>query len=451
MNSTSLLIVALFLFQAQIFAQPTLPKNSLIERIVSEISADSIKRNIETLVGFHTRHTLSDTTSAARGIGAARRWIKSEFERHGRTSGGKLRVSFDESIAPKSQRVSTPTKIVNVVATLPGTQAESRDRIYVISGHYDSRVSDVMDSASFAPGADDDGSGTAVVLELARVMSKYEFDAMLVFMAVAGEEQGLLGSTHWAEMARNNNWNVAGVLNNDIVGGIRGGNGAVDSMRLRVFSEGAPLRETEQEARLRMTTGGENDGISRQLARYVKEIADRYVKNFEVLVTYRRDRYLRGGDHIPFNERGYAAVRLSEMNEDFNHQHQNVREEHGIRYGDLPEFVSPSYCAQVARVNAAALASLALAPSAPKNATIVTSHLEYDTTLKWDANPESDLAGYQVVIRETTAPFWQKRIPVGNATTYTLQGISKDNFLFGVQAIDKDGNESVVAFPKPAR
>ncbi len=432
-------------------AQTNSARNPVIEKIVAEISPDSIKRNIEKLVGFHTRHTLSDTLSDTRGIGAARRWIKAEMERYSKANGGRMEVSYDESVTPPSQRVNRPTKIVNVVGYLPGAQTQSKDRIYVVSGHYDSRASDPMDSASFAPGANDDGSGTALVLELSRVMNKYQFDASIVFLAVAGEEQGLLGSTHWAQMAKEKNWTIAGVLNNDIVGNIRGGNGAVDSTHVRVFSEGVPLKETEQEARLRLNTGGENDSPSRQVARYAKEIAERYVTNFSVEMIYRRDRYLRGGDHIPFNERGYAAVRFTEMVEDFNHQHQNVREESGTRYGDLPEFVSVRYCSQVAKVNAAVLASLALAPATPSNATIVTSRLEYSTTLRWNANTELDVAGYRILVRKTTSPQWERTIDVGNMTQYTVEDASKDNYLLGVRAYDHDGNESLVAFPRPGR
>lgn len=433
------------------FAQPITPRNPLIDKIVSEIAADSIKRNIEKLVSFHTRHTLSDTLSQTRGIGAARQWIKAELDRYSKANGGRMEVSFDEFMAPPSRRVTRPTRIINVVGYLPGIQPESRERIYVVSGHYDSRVSDPMDSASYAPGADDDGSGTALVLELARVMTKYQFDVSIFFLAVAGEEQRLLGSTHWAQMAKDKNLNIAGVLNNDIVGNIRGGNGVIDTMRVRVFSEGVPLKETEQEARLRMNTGSENDSPSRQLARYAKEIGEQYVGGLTVEMIYRRDRYLRGGDHIPFNERGYAAVRFTEMAEDFNHQHQNLREEGGVRYGDLPEFVSPRYCAQIAKVNAAVLASLALAPAAPGNLTIVTSQLEYGTALRWNPNPEPDIAGYKILIRKTVSSQWERTIDVGNVTTYTVGDFSKDSYLFGLRAYDRDGNESLAAFPRPER
>jgi hypothetical protein len=428
--------------------------NPQIQRIVREISAANIEAIIKKLVGFHTRHTLSETESDNRGIGAARRWIKSEFERYSRESGGRLQVELDEFTQEPQRRVPRPTKIVNIVATLPGKQAESKDRIYVVSGHYDSCVcaQDVLDATSAAPGANDDASGTAAVMELARVMSKYEFNATLVFMAVGAEEQGLLGSTHWAEMAKQKNLNIAGMITNDIIGSSRAEDGHSDNSHVRVFAEGIPpVRELSDRLRMLIQTGGENDSPARELARYIKDIGEKYVHGMSVNMIYRRDRYLRGGDHLPFLERGFPAVRMTEPNEDYRHQHQKVRLENGVQYGDLPEFVDFNYVAQVARINAAALASLALAPDAPKNVELETVRLENDTTLRWDANREPDLAGYQIVWRETTAPFWQYKLFVGNVTRYTLKGISKDNYLFAVQAVDKGGNTSVAAYPLPSR
>jgi Peptidase family M28/Fibronectin type III domain len=435
-------------------ANPTDRLNPQIQKIVREISAANIEATIRKLVAFGTRHSLSETESETRGIGAARRWIKSEFERYSKESGGRLQVEFDEFTQPPVARVPKPTQLVNVVATLPGRQAEAKDRIYVVSGHYDSCVcaQDLLDATSDAPGANDDASGTAAVMEMARVMSKYEFDATLVFMTVAAEEQGLLGSTHWAEQARQKSLNVAGMITNDIIGSSHAEDGHVDNQHVRLFGEGVPpAKELTPELRTLLQTGGENDLPTRQLARSIKEIAERYVAGMTVTVIYRKDRYLRGGDHSPFLDRGFAAVRMTEPNEDFKHQHQKVRKEGGVQYGDLPEFDDFNYIAQVARVNAAGLANLALAPASPTNVEVETVRLENDTTLRWQANPEPDLAGYQIVWRETTAPFWQHKQFVGNVTTFTVKGVSKDNYLFGVQAVDKDGNTSVAVYPRPFR
>jgi len=428
--------------------------NPQIQKILREISAANIEATIRKLVGFGTRHTLSETESDSRGIGAARRWIKSEFDRYSRESGGRLQVEFDEFTQQPVQRVPKPAQLVNVVATLPGSQAESKDRIYVVSGHYDSCVcaQDALDATSDAPGANDDASGTAAVMEMARVMSKYKFDATLVFMTVAGEEQGLLGAAHWAEMAKKKNLNVAAMITNDIIGSSHAEDGHIDNTHVRLFAEGVPPeKEISPELRTLLQTGGENDLPVRQLGRYIKEAGERYVSGFNVTLVYRKDRYLRGGDHSAFLDRGFSAVRMTEPNENYKHQHQKIRVENGIKYGDLPEFDDFSYIAQVARVNATALASLALAPAAPSNVQIETVKLENNTTLKWDANKEPDLAGYQIVWRETTAPFWQHTQDVGNVTSYTVKNFSKDNYIFGVQAIDRDGNVSVAVYPKPSR
>jgi hypothetical protein len=428
--------------------------NPQIQKIVGEISASNIEATIKKLVSFHTRHSLSETESDTRGIGAARRWIKSEFDRYSRESGGKLQVEFDEFTQKPVARVPKATQIVNVVATLPGRQPESKDRIYVVSGHYDSCVcnADRLDATSYAPGANDDASGTAAVMEMARVMSKYEFDATLVFMTVAAEEQGLLGATHWAEMAKQKNLNVAGMITNDIIGSSRAEDGRVDDTHVRLFAEGVPpAKEVSDQLRTLLQTGGENDGPTRQLARHIKETAEKYLPGFTVTIIYRKDRYMRGGDHSPFLERGFPAVRMTEPNEDFKHQHQLVRKEKGVQYGDLIEFDDFNYIAQVARANASALASLALAPAAPSKVEMETIELENDTTLKWEANREPDIAGYQIVWRETTAPFWQHKEFVGNVTRHTVKGVSKDNYIFGVQAADKDGNTSVAVYPRPYR
>lgn len=422
--------------------------NPQIKKIIGEISAANIETSIRKLVSFGTRQTLSDQESPTRGIGAARRWIKSEFDRYSQESGGRLQVVEDEFMQPPVNRVPKETKLVNVVATLPGTQPESKDRMYVVSGHYDSICSPGSDTTCDAPGANDDASGTAAVMEMARVMSKYQFDATIVFMTVAGEEQGLLGATHWAEQAKEKGLKIGAMLDNDIIGNTHGGNGVHDNRRVRVFSEGVPSSETAQEARTRQSVGGENDSASRQLARYIKEVGERYVRGFGVTLVFRRDRYGRGGDHIPFLQHGYAAVRFTEPNEDFTRQHQRVREENGIKYGDVPDMVDFAYVAQVARVNAATLASMALAPAPPSDVSFKTSRQEYDTTLAWKKNTEPDLAGYRVVWRQTYTPFWEKSADAGDVTEYLLKGLSKDDYFFGVQAVDRDGNVSVPVFPK---
>jgi hypothetical protein len=431
------------------------PPSPEVARIIAEIDARNIERTIRKLVSFGTRNTLSAQDNPTRGIGAARDWLFGEFQKAAAQSDGRMTVEkqsyMQEAMPPPQGRVPQPTTITNVVATLRGTQPASENRLYVTSGHYDSMCTSPIDAVCDAPGANDDASGTAAVLEMARVMSKYRFDATIVFMAVAGEEQSLLGSTYYAEQAKQKKWNIEAMFTNDIIGSSLGGNGVRDRRTVRVFSEGVPSNETEDEARTRRSVGGENDSASRQLARFIKETGARYLPGFNVMMVYRRDRYLRGGDHIPFLERGYPAVRFTEPNEDYHHQHQNIRIENGIQYGDLPQFVDFAYIAQVARVNAASLASLALAPAAPKNVGILTKRLTNDTDLQWSANTEPDAAGYEIVWRETTSPVWTGARMVGNVTTYTMPGMSKDNYFFGVRAVDKDGNRSPATYPKPIR
>lgn len=448
----SLLAVMLAVAGAAGAAEPNgAARQAQIDAVVREISPQRIEAYVARLVGFGTRHTMSDTVSETRGIGAARRWIKGELERCGAAAGGRLQVGFDSHLHPVTPRLARATEVVNVVATLPGTQAESRERMYVVSGHYDSRNSDNADFTNDAPGANDDASGTAAVIELACVMARHKFDATLVFMAVAAEEQGLYGAAHWAEQAKLKKLNIAGMFTNDIIGSSYNEEGKRDNAQVRLFAEGIPaLKEMPEHLRTLLASGGENDSLPRQLARHVKEVGERYVGGFKVTVVQRRDRYLRGGDHIPFLEQGYAALRFTEPAENFNHQHQNVRKEGALQYGDLPEFVDPAYVAQVARVNAAALASLALAPAAPQEVKIRTARLDNHTDLSWQANAEPDLAGYRIVWRDTTASQWQGSMLVGKVTATTVP-LSKDNVFFGVQAVDKDGNASVASYPLPAR
>ncbi len=428
------------------------PGDPLIHQIVSDISEESIRTSVATLAAFGTRHTTSETEREDRGIGAARRWIKAEFDRYSAESGGRLQVEMQSYLQPADgRRIHRDVEIVNVVATLPGLDPVGSGRVYVVSGHYDSIPSDPADFTSEAPGANDDASGVAAVLELARVMSKHSFEATLVFAAVAGEEQGLYGSAHMAKKYKADGVNVAGMFTNDIIGNTLGGNGIRDTTHVRVFSEGVPVVESTQEERdLRLATGSENDSPARQLARFIDETADLYTPGFDVVLIYRRDRFLRGGDHTSFSKEGYTAVRFCEMNEDYTHQHQDVRLESGIQYGDLPYFVDYPYIAQVARVNAAALAALALAPAPPANLRVITAKLEYTTTLQWDPGFEADHAGYEVVWRATTSPIWEHSQMLG-VQTGCKHPLSKDNYIFGVRSIDKTGHRSVVAYPRPSR
>src|SRR5437870_3239872 len=427
--------------------EATVRRNPQISTIVSEIDARNIESTIRKLVSFGTRSTLSEQNDPNRGIGAARDWLYAEFQKAAVQSGGRMTVEKQTFEQPKATRVPQPTMLTNVVATLKGTQPESVNRVYVVSGHYDSICSNPTDAKCDAPGANDDASGTAAVLEMARVMAKYKFDATVIFMTVPGEEQGLLGATHFAEEEKKNNMDIEAMFTNDIIGSSLGGNGVRDAHTVRVFSEGVPSNETAQEATSRRSVGGENDSTSRQLARFIKETTDSYLPSMKVWMIYRRDRYGRGGDHQPFLERGYAAVRFTEPNEDYHHQHQNVRIENGIQYGDLPLFDDFNYIANVARVNAASLAALALAPARPKNV-VFPSGLANDTVIKWDANKELDVAGYEIVWRDTTAATWTNSLPVGNVLTYTMKGMSKDNYFFGVRAVDKEGNRSQVTYPR---
>jgi hypothetical protein len=425
------------------------PVSPEVRQMLHEVSAQNIERSIRRLVAFGTRHTLSTQTDPNRGIGAARDWISDQFQQYAAASGGRMTVEKQSFVQQPTPRVPQPTVITNVIATLQGSQPESASRIYLISGHYDSRVTDVLNATSDAPGADDDASGVAAVLELARVMASHEFDATIKFVAFAGEEQGLLGSAYFAEQAKQQGLNIAGMFSNDIVGSTLGQNGERDERNVRLFAEGPPSNETAQEATLRRTMGGENDSPARQLARFTEEEAERAVPNMNVWIIYRRDRFLRASDHVSFLDRRYPADRFTEPNEDYRHEHQDVRVENGVQFGDLPEFVDFDYVARVAKINGATLAALARGPASPRDVKVEASTLSVDTQLEWQPNPEPDLAGYEIVYRDTTEPTWSHVIKVGNVTAYTVKGITKDNFLFGVRAVDRDGNRSVVSFPSP--
>jgi hypothetical protein len=417
-----------------------------LRAILADVDENNVQAIVEKLVSFGTRHTLSSQDDPKRGIGAARDWIYSELKKYAARSQGRMTVEKQSFVQPVSNRIPAPTTITNVIATLHGS--ESSNRTYVVSGHYDSRVTDVMNSTSDAPGADDDASGVAVSMELARVMATHKPEATIVFAAVAGEEQGLYGSTHMAQAFQDAGADIQGMFTDDIVGSSTADDGFRDPFSVRLFAEGVPTDETAAEANVRRSVGGENDSPARQLARFVTEVADNNQTGMRVRVIYRRDRYLRGGDQIPFLERGYPAARFTEPNENFAHQHQDVRVENGQQFGDLPRFCDFAYIARVARVNGAALWSLATAPGTPRNAGVVTSNLTNDTELTWDANPEPDLARYELVWRPTLQDDWTNVIGTGKATRAVVN-LSKDNVFFGVRAVDTAGHRSPVAFPVP--
>jgi hypothetical protein len=444
--------LAVALFSQQPSGVPVATPDPQIFAALRDVSAERIEQTIEKLVGFGTRQTLSSDmpASGGKGASAAATWIQSEFERYSKDCGGCLEVKTDEFIQEPGPRIPMPTKITNVYAVLRGSDPANAGRIVLVTGHYDSRNSETNNATDPAPGANDDGSGTAVSLECARVLSKHRFPATIIFLTVAGEEQGLNGSAHFAKMAKAQNWNIEAVLNNDIVGGDR--SPGQDPKMVRVFSEGIPATADEKQLKTIRALGGENDGPSRQLARYIASVANVYIPPATLLplVVFRRDRYLRGGDHFSFNEQGFAAVRFTEFRENYNHQHQNVRTENGIEYGDLPKFVDYDYTANVARLNAATLASLASAPAPPANVHLLTKELQNDSTITWEPSPGGLAAGYEVLWRDTAAPDWQHAQAVGNVTRATLP-LSKDNVVFAVRAVDAKGHRSLAVVPMPER
>lgn len=428
------------------------PADPRIVEALKQVSAQHIQATIEKLVSFQTRLTLSAqdpaSIAAGHGIGAAREWIKSEFERYSQDCGGCLEVKTDAFLEPAGDRIPKPTEITNVYAVLKGGDAENAKRIVLVTGHYDSRNSDTLDASGAAPGANDDASGTAVSLECARVLSKMKFPATIIFLAVAGEEQGLNGSHHFARMAKEQGWDIEAVLNNDIVGGDK--NPQQDSNVVRVFSEGVPVAASEADLRLIRNLGGENDSPSRELARYITEAGRAYDGGVRPYLVFRLDRYLRGGDHYSFNQNGFAAVRFTEFREDYHHQHQNVRTESGLEYGDTLKFVNFDYVASVARLNAATLASLASAPAPPVKVHLLTKELENDSTLAWEPSAGGRAVGYEVLSRATTSPEWEQVQAVGNVTRVTIPR-SKDNVIFAVRALDREGHRSLPVVPVPER
>lgn len=440
------------MFPGTIIAQATSAVDVRIDQIIRSVSAERIEADIWTLVGFGTRHTLSDTLSDTRGIGAARRWVKREFEVISAACGGCLEVSYVGEAFPAGSRRLRPdaeTNIVNVVVVQRGTA--DPNRVVIMSGDIDSRISDGMNATDSAPGANDNASGLAGTLEAARVLSRMRFQGSIVYAALSGEEQGLYGGGTVARYAQERNWHVIGVLNNDMIGNIEGVNGTVDNTTARVFSDGTPPTETDQERQRRRFTGGEVDGVSRQLARYVDRVADRYFPTLDVMMIYRLDRFGRGGHHRPFADVGFPAVRIMETNENYTRQHQDIRVEDSIAYGDVIEGVDFAYAAKLTALNAATLASLAWAPAPPRNVTI-RGEVQPAARLNWEPPEEpSALAGYRVYWRATDSPTWDRSAWVGLATEHTFEGLVVDNYFFGVAAVSEDGSESVVVFPRAGR
>lgn len=445
------LLLLTFFVASSLVASAQKKTDPEIASMVKDISPDSIKNYIQRMVSFGTRHSLSDTVSSTTGIGAARRWVASKFLQFRKQSGANMTVELDplEVLPGRNARIPRRVIMKNVVATLKGSDPND-DRVLLISGHLDSRATDVMDSVITAPGANDDASGVAVVIELVRVMSKHKFPCTIIFMAVQGEEQGLIGARHMAEKMKANNVNLIAMLNNDIVGNsIASETGEKNDKAVRVFSEMVPSAETEDEKKAREALKAENDSPSRQLVRYIKEMAEPYTKGFTATMNMRPDRFLRGGDHTPFLQNGFPAVRFTEFNENFTQQHQTIRTENGKEYGDLLKYVDFAYAANVARLNLATLASLAKAPAKPRSVKMKVN-LDNMTYLTWEAPASGPKPkGYNVLIRETYQPFWEKKIFVTDLKADLPY--SKDNYFFAVQAVGDKDHLSQAVIPVPTR
>ena len=450
MKRIAILFCLLSCLYSTVPAQTIIQKDPSIEKMVAEIKADSLKAYVNKLVSFGTRHTLSTTNDAKKGIGAARNWIISKFNEFAKQSNGRMTVELDKwTLQKDTRRIDTVADMGNAMAILKGADPNDQ-RIFLITGHMDSRVSDVMNRRSDAPGANDDGSGTAALIECARVMSKYPFPATIIFAALTGEEQGLFGAEHLAERAKQNNWKIAAVLNNDILGSNNSSEtNIIDNTKLRVFSEGLPAFDLANRATNIRLLGLENDGASRQLARYVKETGERYVANMEVVLIYRNDRFLRGGDHTPFVEKGFPAVRLTEMNENYEHQHQDLRTENGTRYGDLAEFMDFEYLRKNTAVNLANLANLSKAPASPDTVRLDVRNLTNSSLLTWKAPKNGQVKGYYILVRETYQGLWQKKYYT--TSTELRLPYSKDNYFFAVQSVSENGNESLPVIPAVGR
>ena len=450
MKSKSIFYLLIFTLLSQTnFAQATVDDPE-IKKMVSEVKSENLEATVRKLVSFGTRHTLSDTKSNTRGIGAAQRWVKSEFDKYALSSNGRLTSKIDFfTIKADGKRIAVDSELGNVMATLKGTDPND-DRVMIISGHLDSRASNVMDAKIDAPGANDDASGVAAMMELTRIMSKREFPFKLIFVAVVGEEQGLYGAKHLADVAKESKWNVVAMINNDMIGNsLSSGTLFRDNMQVRVFSEATPYLETEAESKMRKSTNRDNDSPSRQLARYIKTVTNQYIDQLDIKLVYRNDRFLRGGDHTPFSQNGFTAIRFCEMNENFDHQHQDVRKENNVQFGDLPEFMDFEYLKKVTTSNLATFSNLAWSPKAPTNVGIEVKDLTNFSTLVWKAAEGKEGYGYNILIRETSAPHWEKTIFVKDLKAEIPY--SKDNFFFAVQAVDALGHSSLPVFPVPVR
>jgi Zn-dependent M28 family amino/carboxypeptidase len=428
------------------FSQVQINRDGAIEQMVKQVSTDSLQTYLKKLVAFGTRNTLSTQAKNTRGIAAARNWVLQKFNEFSTASNGRLTAYIDTTtLLPDGKRIDRKVLLGNVVATLKGTDPND-SRIFIISGHLDNMRTSPTDSVGDAPGANDDGSGTVAVMECARIMSRQSFSATIIFVAVSGEEQGLLGANYMSEKAKKENWNIEAVLNNDIMGSNNSNEtNIIDNTKIRVFSEGLPAFEIEKNATNIRNLGLENDGKARQLARYVKEIGERYVDNLQVVLVYRNDRFLRGGDHTPYVQRGFAAVRLTEMNENYTRQHQNVRTENDIEYGDVEQHIDYNYLKKNVSINLATLANLAKAPSMPDSVKIDVKKLSNLSTLSWKKSKTGNPKGYYVLVRETTSAFWQKKI--FTTGTEIILPYSKDNYFFAVQAVNTEGNESLPVVP----
>jgi len=448
-KSISLLVI--LLIASSSFSQVIVKRDSEIKKMVDAISSKNIEMSVRKLVSFNTRNDLSEQNNPNQGIGAAWNWIKSEMEKSIPDSKGRLSVDFvNYKVGGNGQRIKSEIELKNVVATLKGVDPND-NRIFLISAHFDSRSEDNNDGVVTAPGANDDGSGIAAILELIRIMSKNEFSGTIIFTAVSGEEHGLFGATKMVSLAKSENWNLIAILNNDMIGNSGSSETLLnDNMKVRVFSEGVPAFETEQMAKERVNSSMENDGKARQLARYLKEIGERYVDQLTVTLIYRNDRFGRGGDHTPFCKLGYTAVRITEFNENYDRTHKIIEEKNGIHYGDTPEYVDYEYVRKNAGINLATLANLASAPYAPQNVGISIEGLTNSTNLSWEEPTKGKKpAGYYILMRETYQALWEKKIFV-EGTSITLP-YSKDNYFFAVQSVDADGHESEIVFPLPNR
>lgn len=431
-----------------LFTQITLGQtDARLYDIIQSISSSRIETDVRTLANFETRNTFSDTVSNKRGIGAARRWIKSEFEAVSKECNNCLDVFYQKDFVRtnEGERIAKDTWIVNVAAIQKGTKFPNR--YIIMTGDIDSRNSDAMNYTDAAPGANDNATGMAGTIEAARVLSKYQFENSIIYLGLSGEEQGLFGGKGFAAFAQKNNWEIIGVLNNDMIGNIEGVNGVIDNRTFRIFSEPTSTTDTEKEQKNRRFYGGEVDGISRQLARYIHKLTSIYMPEMNPMMVYRLDRFGRGGHHRPFNDLGYAGVRIMEAHENYNRQHQNLRTENGIKYGDVVEGVNFDYANKITAVNAITLASLAWSPTEPKNV-MIGGIVEANTKLKWEKPEDDSIVGYKIYWRLTTSPQWENSRFVGDVDFYELKGIVIDNYLFGVAAVSKNGHESIVVFPK---